>query len=151
MDIRSGKKWPSSALSNFAPHPFVIDGVECSSMEGFLQSLKFKNPEMQKEVCKLVGKKAKYRGKKKSWGRTQMLYWQGREIDRHSDEYQELLDRAYKALLKNGKFRKALIATRTAALTHTLGNRDSNRTVLTRSEFCRRLTRMREAALKEVK
>lgn len=38
MDIRSGKDYPSSALSNFAPHPFEIDGVKCASMEGFLQS-----------------------------------------------------------------------------------------------------------------
>ena len=65
MDIGSQNGWPASALSNFAPHPFIIDGVECASMEGFLQSLKFKNPEMQKEVCKLVGKAAKFKGKKK--------------------------------------------------------------------------------------
>ena len=59
MDIGSGNGYPSAALSNFAPHPFVIDGVECASMEGFLQSLKFSNPDMQKEVCKLIGIKAK--------------------------------------------------------------------------------------------
>lgn len=52
MDIGSQNSYPASALSNFAPHPFIIDGIECNSMEGFLQSLKFKNPEMQKEVCK---------------------------------------------------------------------------------------------------
>ena len=68
MDIGSGSGFPSGTLSNFAPHPFVIDGVECNSMEGFLQSLKFSNPEMQKEVCKLVGKAAKFKGKKKSGG-----------------------------------------------------------------------------------
>lgn len=43
LDIGSGKDYPSNALSNFAPHPFIIDGVECNSMEGFLQSLKFKD------------------------------------------------------------------------------------------------------------
>lgn len=26
LDIGSGKDYPSNALSNFAPHPFVIDG-----------------------------------------------------------------------------------------------------------------------------
>ena len=41
MDIGSGKGYPSSSLSNFAPHEFVIDGITCQSMEGFLQSLKF--------------------------------------------------------------------------------------------------------------
>lgn len=40
MDIGSGTGFPTAALSNFAPHPFIIDGVECNSMEGFLQSLK---------------------------------------------------------------------------------------------------------------
>lgn len=65
MDIGSGNGYPESALSNFAPHKFTIDDVECNSMEGFLQSLKFKNPDMQKEVCKLVGKAAKFKGQEK--------------------------------------------------------------------------------------
>lgn len=68
MDIGSGAPWPSCALSNFAPHEFVIDGIRCSSMEGFLQSLKFKSPEMQEHVCTLVGKAAKFKGKKKTGG-----------------------------------------------------------------------------------
>jgi hypothetical protein len=29
---------------------------------------------MQKEVCKLVGKQAKFKGKKKKWYKTQTLY-----------------------------------------------------------------------------
>lgn len=65
MDIGSGSGYPSANLSNFSPHGFVVDGVECASMEGFLQSLKFQDPEMQKHVCTLVGKKAKFKGKKK--------------------------------------------------------------------------------------
>ena len=88
MDIGSGSGFPSATLSNFAPHPFVFDGVECNSMEGLLQSFKFANPEMQKEVCKLVGKQAKFKGKKKKWWRTQTLYWQGKEFKRDSEEYQ---------------------------------------------------------------
>lgn len=148
MNIGSGQEYPASALSNFAPHPFVIDGVMCNSMEGFLQSLKFKNPEMQKEVCLLVGKKAKFKGKPKKWWISQKLYWQGKEIDRHSPEYQELLDRAYKALAKNEGFRKALLASGNASLTHSLGNSDPHRTVLTTSEFCSRLLKIRET-LKE--
>ena len=65
MDISSGTGYPASSLSNFAPHEFEIDGVKCASMEGFLQSLKFQNPEMQKYVCSLVGKAAKFKGKNK--------------------------------------------------------------------------------------
>lgn len=143
MDIGSGTGWPSAALSNFAPHKFIIDNIECASMEGFLQSLKFSSPEMQREVCKLVGKAAKFKGKKKKWYRTQMLYWQGKEIPRDSDEYQELLDRAYTALSQNESFKKALLATGNATLTHSMGKRKTNETVLTVQEFTSRLYKLR--------
>lgn len=143
MDIGSGSGYPASALSNFAPHPFVIDGVECNSMEGFLQALKFKSPEMQVEVCKLVGKTAKFRGQKKKWFRTQTLYWQGVEYKRDSKEYQALLDRAYGELAKNEGFQRALLATQHATLTHSKGKSDASKTVLTTSEFCGRLMKIR--------
>lgn len=143
MDIGSGSGYPSSALSNFAPHKFVIDGVECNSMEGFLQSLKFSNPAMQIEVCKLVGKAAKFKGKNKKWWKTQTLYWQGKEYRRNSIEYQELLDKAYNALSNNNGFQAALLATGNATLTHSIGKNDKTKTVLTQKEFCSRLTKIR--------
>ena len=150
MDIGSGSGFPSATLSNFAPHPFVIDGIECNSMEGFLQSLKFSNPEMQKEVCKLVGKAAKFKGKKKKWWRTQILWWQGMEIPRDSEEYQVLLDRAFDALAQNNGFRAALLATGNSVLTHSIGKTKITETVLTRQEFCSRLMKIRERLRKEV-
>lgn len=143
MDIGSGNGYPASALSNFAPHPFVIDGVECASMEGFLQSLKFSNPDMQKEVCKLVGKQAKFKGKNKKWFKTQTLYWQGKEYKRDSKDYQELLNRAFKALATNNSFMKALLATGNAILTHSIGKSNISETVLTKQEFCSRLMKLR--------
>lgn len=143
MDIGSGTGYPSAALSNFAPHAFIIDGIECASMEGFLQSLKFSNPDMQKEVCKLVGKAAKFKGKKKKWYRTQTLYWQGKEIKRDSDEYQELLDKAFNELAKNEGFKKALLATGNSTLTHSIGKKKINETVLTTQEFTSRLLKIR--------
>ncbi len=143
MDIGSGTGWPSAALSNFTPHPFIIDGVECASMEGFLQSLKFKEPDMQIEVCKLIGKAAKFKGKKKKWWRTQTLYWQGQEFKRDSQEYQDLLDRAFDALAQNTGFQKALLATGKATLTHSIGKSKEQETVLTKQEFCSRLTKIR--------
>lgn len=144
MDIGSGTGYPSAALSNFAPHPFIFDGVECNSMEGLLQSFKFSNPEMQKEVCKLVGKQAKFKGKKKKWFKTQTLYWQGEEFKRDSKEYQELLDRAFDALSTNDSFKKALLATGNSTLTHSIGKTKETETVLTRAEFCSRLMTIRE-------
>ena len=144
MDIGSGHGYPADALSNFAPHPFVLDGIECNSMEGFLQSLKFSNQDMQREVCKLVGRAAKFKGKNKNWYVKQVLYWQGKEIPRDSDEYQMLLDRAYIAMAtQNRGFQCALLATQNSVLTHSIGKTKTNETVLTRNEFCSRLTKIR--------
>lgn len=143
MDIGSGNGYPESALSNFAPHQFEIDGITCHSMEGFLQSLKFQNPDMQAHVCTLVGKKAKFKGKKKKWYRSQTLYWQGQEIDRHGQEYQDLLDKAFEALGQNQGFKKALLATQNATLTHSIGKNKATETILTKQEFCSRLTKLR--------
>ena len=147
MDIGSGKGYPSAALSNFAPHPFTItwEGftLECNSMEGFLQSLKFKNPEMQKHVATLVGYTAKKAGMQKDWRVQQVLWWNGVPVDRHGDEYQQLLDAAYEALSKNVGFKNALLATQDAVLTHYIGKTKETDTVLTRTEFCSRLTKLR--------
>jgi len=149
MDIGSGKGYPSSALSNFSPHPFILDDVEISSMEGWLQSLKFSNFEIQKEVCKLVGKAAKFKGKSKKWFLTQKLYWNGVEYSRDSKEYQELLDRAYDALSQNSSFQKALVATGNSTLTHEIGKSKENETVLTKREFISRLYKIRDRLQKQ--
>lgn len=142
MDIKSGTA--AAALSNFVPRPFTFRGVECSSMEGLLQGLKFKSPEMQRHVCTLVGKAAKFKGKPKKWWRDQVLWWQGEQIDRHSQEYQDLLDEAFDALyLNNQAAQRALLATGDAVLKHSIGKSDARRTVLTESEFCTRLMRIR--------
>lgn len=149
MDIGSGSGYPSSNLSNFSPHGFVVDGVECASMEGFLQSLKFQDPEMQKHVCTLVGKAAKFKGKKKKWWKTQTLYWQGEAIPRDSERYQELLDKAFNALSENSSFKRALLATQNATLTHNMGKKKISETVLTKNEFTSRLTAIRNRLQKE--
>ena len=144
MNVGSKNGYPASALSNFSPHPFVFDGIQCSSMEGWLQSLKHSNPEMQKHICTLVGYAAKKSSKHKNWQRNQTLYWQGVEYDRQGDEYQKLLDRAYEAMAANDSFRRALLASGDAVLTHSMGRTNSKETILTQSEFCGRLMRLRE-------
>lgn len=145
MDISSGSRYPSSALSNFAPHPFVFDGVECASMEGLLQSFKFDKEHIQVEICTLVGIAAKRRGSKrnKAWKRRQTLWWKGVAYDRSGPEYQKLLDRAFDALAENAKFQAALLATGDAKLTHSIGRSKPQDTCLTKREFCSRLERIR--------
>ena len=149
MDIGSGKEYPSNALSNFSPHPFVFDGVEVNSMEGLLQSFKFKNFDMQKSVCLLVGKAAKFKGKKKNWYTDQKLYWNGVVYERESKEYQELLDRAFNALSENTGFQKALIASGKSVLTHEIGKSKESETVLTKREFISRLNKIRDRLFRE--
>ena len=143
MDIGSGTGYPAAALSNFTPHPFTLDGVEISSMEGFLQSLKFSNPDMQAYVCTLVGKQAKFRGKKKKWWKTQVLYWQGVEYKRDSQEYTDLISRAFDAMAKNERFKAAILHSPNATFTHSMGKRKKNLTVLTEQEFVSNLYRVR--------
>ena len=140
MDIGSGHSYPANALSNFTPRKFIFDGIECNSAEGLLQSFKFESWDMQKHVCTLVGRAAKFKGKDKKWWKTGKLYWKGVEIDRFGKEYQELLDRAYAAMTDQSEsFRKALIASGDAVFTHEIGKNDEKRTILTVSEFVRRL------------
>jgi len=145
MDIGSGKGYPESALSNFAGHRFTIDEIVCNSMEGFLQSLKFSNVDMQVHICSLVGRAAKFAGAKKNWKTKGILYWRGNNIDRFSNEYQTLLDRAFTEMFKQSEgFRNALLASNNATLTHSIGKSDAKDTVLTRAEFCSRLTKLRQ-------
>ncbi len=144
MDIHSKSKYPSNKLSNFAGHRFVLDGIQINSMEGFLQSLKFSNPDMQEEVCKLVGFAAKQKGGKKNWRQRQILYWRGIKVERGGEIYQNLLDRAYGAMaVQSDSFRRALLASGDGQLTHSIGGRKKSETVLTTTEFCSRLMKIR--------
>lgn len=145
MNISSKGSYPSCSLSNFAPHPFEIDGVKCNSMEGFLQSLKFDSIDMQRYVCTLVGLAAKKKGASKKWFKKQELYWNGRVYKRNSEEYQNLLNRAYNELNKNSGFRKALEATQNAVLQHSIGKSNQSETILTKSEFTSRLMYLRDS------
>jgi Bacteriophage protein GP30.3 len=146
MDIRSNGSYPGSDLSNFAPHRFWLDGVECGSMEGLLQSLKFEEVPLQAKTCKMVGKAAKGRGEacNETWKEQQVLWWQGKSMKRDGPEYQEFLDRAYEAMSEQSvSFRQALVASQEAILTHSIGKTVEAETVPTEEEFCSRLMRIR--------
>lgn len=143
LDIGT-ESWPSAALSNFSAHSFVFRGVHCASMEGLLQSFKFSCSKKQVEVCALVGRKAKFKGKKKKWFLTQTLFWEGIAIGRHSEEFQIILDEAFESLFdQSNDAQRALMATGHAVLTHSMGKTDANFTVLTVEEFVSRLMRIR--------
>ena len=144
MDISSRNSGAAGKLSNFTPRPFTFRGVECNSMEGLLQALKFKDPDMAAHICTLTGFKAKKAGSKKNWQKTQTLWWAGEPIKRDSQEYQDLLDEAFESLFcGNQKARKTLLSTQNASLTHSIGRSKISETVLTKQEFCSRLMNIR--------
>jgi predicted NAD-dependent protein-ADP-ribosyltransferase YbiA (DUF1768 family) len=143
FDIRAKAPFPAGALSNFAAHAFTLDGVTIKSMEGFLQSLKFADIVEQANICLLAGAEAQSRGRRQDWS-SGILWWHAKTYDRLSDDYQGLLDRAFDALFEQAlRFRTALSATGRAILTHRIGKSDPCETILTASEFCSRLDRLR--------
>lgn len=145
MDVGSRNSYPAGALSNFTTNSFIIDEVQCGSLEGFLQGLKFKSVDMQKEICSYIGFGAKKAGAKKNWQEKQTLWWKGKPVNRHSVGYQELITRAYDACFEQSeKFRKALYAAgKDAVFTHSIGRSNESETVLTEREFCSQLMRLK--------
>jgi len=147
LDIGSKANYPAGELSNFTAHEFELDGVKCSSIESFLQALKFDKAYVQVEICKLNGIKAKQRGNERNnqWKLKQGLWWQGEIYLRKSIEYQRLLDRAFFELVKaNEKYRQALLDTGDLILTHNIGKNNESETVLTQVELCSRLMKLRK-------
>lgn len=151
MNVGSRNPYPAGALSNFTGNTFIIDDILCRSMEGFLQGVKFKSPEMQAEICTYVGFGAKKAGSKKNWHRTQTLYWKGQPINRHSEGYQKLITAAYNAMFDQcDKFRNALRAAgKDAVFTHSIGRHKESETVLTEREFCSNLMRLKNKLFNE--
>ncbi len=136
IDIYSKGEYPANVLSNFYPNEFTFDGVKCGSMEGFLQSLKYKSVKKQQKICLLSGKEAKKKGKYKFlWKLTGNIHWQGKKIKRTSSEYKNLIKNAYEALSQNQEFLNAIKATDNKTLIHSIGSHDERKTILTEKEF----------------
>ena len=146
LHIFSNGLYPANVLSNLARKEFVYDGVHCASIEGFLQSLKIKDPDKQTEICAMMGGSAKKISKKGSdWLNTQTLYWKGREYKRDSKEYEELVLKAFLECYKqNEVFKTALDSTKGMKLTHKHGSNDKTKTILTADEFIKILTTIRD-------
>ncbi|MCR5065663.1 MAG: hypothetical protein K6A67_07795 [Bacteroidales bacterium] len=112
-------------------------------MEGFLQGLKYEGAEKQARIFQMVGKDAKFKGKKRKWWLDQKLYWQGRSMDRQSDEFKAIVREAFDALSANEDFQKTLLTTGNKRLFHSMGKSDPTKTILTEEELCTILTELR--------
>ena len=145
LDIRSNGLYPSNVLSNMCSNGFRLDGMVCGSMEGFLQSLKRKELDKQRQICSMKGGNAR-KMSVTSWQTDQIVWWKGQAIDRQSEEYQRLIRRAYQAMFEQSeRFRAALMQTRGITLVHTSGEPSSYKTILTPSEFCGILMDLRDS------
>lgn len=134
-------------LSNFTERHFIIDGVTCHSIEGFIQSLKFSDPEKQKEICKSVGPIAKSLGKQatKDWKLDNKLYWNGQTIDRRSDEYQEIITKLFDTVFdQDPTYREAIKQAQPFILIHSIGKLYFYQTTLTQKEFVNQLNRLKQ-------
>lgn len=144
LDIRSNGLYPSNVLSNLCSNGFRFDGMICGSMEGFLQSLKQKELDKQRQICSMRGGNAR-KMSVTSWQTDQIVWWKGQAIDRQSEEYQQLIRRAYSAMFEQSeRFRTALMQTRGIILTHSSGESNPYKTILTTQEFCSILTDLRD-------
>lgn len=147
IDIHSKGDYPANVLSNFYPRDnFVFRGVKIASAEGFLQSLKFKNPKNQIKICALVGKEAKKKGKRKFlWKITGNVYWKGEKWKRRDERSFMFLIYSFYIEMYNQDivFAKALNSTGNAKLIHSIGKHDKRKTILTEEEFIKTLEQLR--------
>ena len=113
-------------ISNLAHTPFVFDGVNYASIEGFWQGMKVIEPEQRKAMATLFGGEAKGRGGAIRWPVT---FPYGEEIiATGSPEHWALMRAACLAkFTQNGKAREALLATGERWLTHKV--RKDSRTI----------------------
>ena len=123
---------------------FCFDGMVCGSMEGFLQSLKQKDKDKQRQICQMKGKNAK-KMTSTGWQTDQIVWWKGNPIDRQSQDFYNLISAAYLSMFEqNERFRTALMSTRGMVLYHSRGERNPYKTILTEREFCQVLTDLRD-------
>ncbi|MBR6689206.1 MAG: hypothetical protein IKL68_04245 [Clostridia bacterium] len=147
----------SAPLSNLYPHKFVLYGfyptsniseeqITIPSMESFLQGLKIKDATLQNifmtrysamDACKMSATL-------NDWKETQTLWFNGEPYNRYSDEYTDLITKAYDALFEtNVIFREIVLPKfKGKILIHTIGKDSESDTVLTEAEFRHQLNRL---------
>jgi len=146
INIGMDCSWPASELSNFPPSPFELDGVKCASAEGPIQAIKFQDADKQRQICALVGKEAKFAGKKagKRIRREGTVFWQGKEMGFRSKEHFEFIERVLRAKFTQCESAKrALLATGSETLEHELGHPESPHTSLPKEIFIQILCKIR--------
>lgn len=131
-------------LSNLYPYEFIIDGYKMTSWEGFIQSLKTPDIKIKQKLWGLYGYQAWKQGQNINWWDKQEVYWIDKPIDRHSEEYIELITKSYDLLFEqNEDFRNTLKESLDYKLIHSKGKSDKSKTMLTEKEYLYQLNRLK--------
>jgi hypothetical protein len=135
----------AKVLSNLFPYEFEFRGKKLSSIESFFQGIKFQDIEMQNLVFSYSGLDSNYikACSGYDWKETGLLYWQGKPIDRYSEEYDNLIDEMYISALQNPLYRNTL-KTCNRDILHTMGGEEKGQTVFTRYEFEKQLNCLKD-------
>ena len=141
----------SAVLSNLFPHKFSFytsksDETTCLSMESFIQSLRVKDPILQKYICEHYSGPTVQKLKLclRDWREDGIVYWQGVAIKRDSATYTELITTAYDCLFESNPIFRELVlpAFKGKHLIHTISKDSKTETLLTESEFRFQLNRL---------
>ncbi len=126
----------AKVLSNLFPYEFEFRGKKLKSIESFFQGIKFKDINMQNLVFNYSGLDSNYVKvcSGYDWKENGILYFQGKEINRFSKEYDNLVDELYISAIQNPLYRN-ILKTTTRDIIHTMGGKSKEETVFTRYEF----------------
>lgn len=151
IDIKLNSDSPGNVLSNLYDDKFTCFDTEFTSVESFLQGLKFKSKDKQAEIFKLSGRQAKKAGKHHNfWNLTGNLYFKGEKINRYSKEYNDILSEIYFSRYEQSdEFQKALLDSGLKTLAHSIGKKSPKQTVLTVDEYLNFLTFLRYMKFKD--
>lgn len=130
----------SKTLSNLYPYEFKFRGKKVSSIESVFQGIKFKDKKAQNLMLKYSGLDSNNIrvATDYDWKVTGNLYWQGKEINRYSKEYDDFLDELYVSAISNPLYR-GMLRNVNKYILHSMGKKNKEDTVFTRYEFERML------------
>ena len=127
-------------LSNLAYSPFIIEGRECLSLEGFYQGIKRSGEDSQNHVFMTFGMQAKGLSKN-----TKFVYFNGEKYRVGSEEHHNLIFKAQVCKYSQcEKSRNAMIKSGSSKITHKVGN-DSK--FYPAKVYCKHLTKIRNMIL----
>ncbi len=126
----------AKVLSNLFPYEFEFRGKTLKCIESFFQGVKFKDIEMQNLVFNYSGLDSNHVKvcSGYDWKETGILYWQGKEVNRFSKEYDDLVDELYISAIQNPLYRN-ILRTTDRNIIHSMGGKTKEETTFTRYEF----------------